>query len=315
MAVGLALLMLAAGCAKPPPPPLRVGLLQFPSYELFYLAQHDGDLDPQEVELIGYRSPVEAARAYDSGLLDAAALTLGYVLDMARDGQDNRVILVLDESDGADALVARPGIDSLVALRGRRVALEASALGRYFLARALERGGLAFTDIVPISVDLAGQERLYRSGGADAVVTYDPVRSHLLAAGAHELFTSREIPGEIVDVLVTPASGLDRRAAVLRRLTRAWFRAAARLRREPQSAAAVVAPREQLTPAQFLASLSGLHLTTLEENSALLSGRDHALADALARHARWRRVQDPAFPTIHPEALLTDLFVRAGTTH
>ena len=45
----------------------------------------------------------------------------------------------------------------------------------------------------------------FRRGEVEAVITYEPDLGKLLREkGAHLVFTSREIPGEIVDVMATP---------------------------------------------------------------------------------------------------------------
>lgn len=45
-------------------------------------------------------------------------------------------------------------------------------------------------------------EGAFGSGKVDAVVTFEPVRSRLLARGAVQIFDRRQIPGEIIHVLV-----------------------------------------------------------------------------------------------------------------
>lgn len=62
----------AAGCSAPTPP-LRVGSLVFPGYELVFLARESGWLDPALVRLIEMRSNTDALRALASGQLEAAA--------------------------------------------------------------------------------------------------------------------------------------------------------------------------------------------------------------------------------------------------
>lgn len=282
-ALPLLCLGLAAACGRPAPEPVRLGVLIFPPYELFYLAADAGLLPHETARLVSYRSPAEIARAYESGIIDAMTTTLEYGLSLVRDGDGHRVVLVLDVSDGADALVARPEIAALGDLRGRRVGAESGELGSYVLQRALDRGGLRHDEIEIVPVDYADQQVAFESGRVDAVVTYDPVRARLVGAGARELFTSREIPGEIVDVLIVRRELLESRRDDLRAIVGAWFAARDRFVADPAAAAARMAPREGLAAAEFLATFAGVRLPDATENEEMLGGREGALVDSVRR--------------------------------
>jgi NitT/TauT family transport system substrate-binding protein len=256
----------------PAPPPLRVGLLVWPGYELFFLARDQGLYPDGEIQLVSFRSPAEAVRAYRAGLLDGVALTLEYAIQIESEDPGQAVVLVIDTSDGGDSLLARKGIDSLADLRGRRIGVEASALGVFFSRRVLEKAGLTESDVHLVPIDVGDQERAFLSGEVDALATFEPTRSRLLAEGAHELFNSRDLPGQILDVLLVPDELVHRRTHALTLLTRGWFAARARLSRDPPAAAAAMAPREKLTPSAFLEALKGLELTSQAENRDLLLG-------------------------------------------
>ena len=49
----------------------------------------------------------------------------------------------------------------------------------------------------------------WRSGQVDALVTFDPIRQALLQEDGHDLFDSRAMPDQIVDVLVARPSALQ----------------------------------------------------------------------------------------------------------
>lgn len=284
---GLGLLFAAAltACAPAPRAPLRVGVLVFPSYELLFLAADSGLLPRESVRLVSYRSPAELSRAYEMGVVDGMATTLEYGLSLQRGADGPKVILVLDVSHGADAVVARPELAALADLRGRRVGTESGELGSYVLQRALDFGGLSRADVEIVPVDHADQQEAYESGRVDAVVTYDPVRARLVAAGGRELFTSREIPGEIVDVLIVRRELLAERRDDLRSLVRAWFAARARFLAAPRESAARMAPREGVGVDEFLALIEGVRIPDEAGTEALLSGADPALRDSVRRRA------------------------------
>jgi len=181
------------------------------------------------------------------------------------------VVLVADYSYGGDGLVVRGGLESLAQLRGKKIAFEESALGSYVLERILELGGLRHDEVVAINRLPEEGEQDFQRGAVDAVIAYEPGLGRLLREpAARAIFTSRDIPGEIVDVLVLRRAALHERADEVRRLMKGWFRALAYLKENPQQASVVMAKRQRVTVAEFLGSLGGAHIPDLEENRRLI---------------------------------------------
>jgi NitT/TauT family transport system substrate-binding protein len=129
----------------------------------------------------------------------------------------------MDFSNGADTLLGRAGVESLQALRGKRIGVENTAVGAHMLVRALEKGGLNVADVTVVPLEVHEHRNAFLSGRIDALVTFEPLRSQLLASGAHELFTSAAIPGEITDVLVVHRDYLAANPEVVGTLLSAWF--------------------------------------------------------------------------------------------
>jgi len=212
----LIVLILLGGCSTQEDSPLRVGTNIWPGYEPLYLAQSLGNYAQVPIRLVEYPSASEVMRAFRNQTLEAAALTLDEVLALREDGIPVTVVLVNDVSDGADVIVARQGISSMKALKGKKIALEAGALGAYMITRALEINGMTLEDIQVINKDVNMHEAALLHKEVDAAVTFEPVRTRLLNAGGNEIFNSRKIPGEIVDVLVVRNSYLKCTRSMLR---------------------------------------------------------------------------------------------------
>lgn len=270
----------------PPKSPFRVGSNIWLGYEPLYLAQDMGLYDPARIRLVAMSNATEVQRALRAGTLEAAALTLDEVLSLKQDGFDLRVVLVMDFSQGADVLLARPGITHLADLRGRRVGVESSAVGAVMLDGALEKAGLDIADIQLVHLTIDQHERAYREDRVDALVTFEPVGTTLLAAGARSLFDSRDIPGRIVDVLAVPPETLTSHPDELRQLIRGHFAALDYLRREPLQAAGRMRPRQGLPAETILTAYRGLNLPDRAENRRLLASPSPALQPAAERLAR-----------------------------
>ena len=277
------LFAIVVGCAQTPPKPLRVGANVWPGYESLYLARDLGYYDDQPIQLVDHPSATEVSRALRNGDLEVAALTLDETLLLSETNPDIRIVLITDVSAGGDAIIAKSEIETLAGLKGRRVGVESTALGAFVITRALEQVELSPQDVEIVSLGVSEHEQAFKQGLVDAVVTFEPVRSNLLATGAKLVFDSNQIPGEIVDVLVVPESVLENQREALDALVQGWFRALDYLEQNPQDAAKRMAPREGVEPDQFLASLELLHIPDLKENQALLGKSDPTLLKVMSQ--------------------------------
>jgi NitT/TauT family transport system substrate-binding protein len=97
------------------------------------------------------------------------------------------------------------------------------------------------------------------------------VRSRLLTAGAVQLFDSRQISGEIVDVLVIRKSHLEQYPEQARDVINHWFSALDYFANHTDDAVARMTPRMQLPAAEVMAMYEGLTLPNREENRRLLT--------------------------------------------
>jgi NitT/TauT family transport system substrate-binding protein len=271
-----------AGCREPVQP-LRVGCNMWPGYEPLHLAQELGLYDQHSVQVIRFPSATEVIRAYRNRVIDVAAVTADEALLVAETQPDQRIILVLDFSKGADAIIANPKFPSMNALRGHRIGLEPNALGAYMLARALETAGMAVSNVVVVPVGLESHEVSLLSNRVDAIVTFEPRRSRLLAAGMISVFDSSRIPGEIVDVLLTHEELTRSNRKELRGLLHGWFRALNYMKGNPGDAIARLARRERMNPSEFQKLLADLDLPDRAANLGLLGSATNSLRGTLKR--------------------------------
>jgi NitT/TauT family transport system substrate-binding protein len=251
-----------------------------------FLAESLGFYGDEPIQLLSFLSSTEVIRAYRNRAIDVAAVTADEALLLVETMPDQRIILVCDVSHGADVILTKPGFPTFMDLRGRRIGVESGALGAYVLARALEVNRMEATEVTVETVPLNEHDEAFRSGRVDALVTFEPVRSRLIADGAHQVFSSSQIPGEIVDVLITRAELVEDEAHLLHALVRGWFRALSRMKSHPEESARTMAIREQTTPEGFLASLQLLRLPDRASNRELLEGSQTNLVGALHRLAR-----------------------------
>lgn len=271
LAIGL------TACQPAPVPPLKVGMNPWVGYDPLVLARDKGLLDTRQVKVVELASSSETLRHFRNGLLDGAALTLDETLRLADEGVDVRIVAMLSASAGADVVVARPGIRTPEQLRGHKLAVEKTTVGALMLQRLLQTGGLQPHELEVRNMEASQHMAALRSGRIDAAVTFEPLAGAMRAEGFSNIFDSRQMPGDIADVLVVHARVLAQQPGQAEALVSGWQRGLQALQREPQLSAQVLAPGVDLSPADYLTTLKGLKFYAPQESLVLLSGRPRTL--------------------------------------
>jgi NitT/TauT family transport system substrate-binding protein len=266
------------GCMREAEPALRIGTNVWIGSEPLYLARELGKLDPSTVQLVEYPSASEVLRAFRNQAIDGMVISLDELFELAVDGLQPRIILVVDVSNGADVVVGRRGMRTMRDLKDKSVAVESGALGAFVLSRALAVNGMQASDVNVVHLESNEQPSAFEKGEVDGAVTFDPYRTQFLKAGASTLFDSTQIPGEIVDLLAVRASVVDKEPKAIQALLSGWFGALDYIKHDPVDAARRMGIRQQTTGEQFQEAQRGLHVPTREENLRMLGGAQPELA-------------------------------------
>jgi NitT/TauT family transport system substrate-binding protein len=259
-------------CSEPARPPLVVGINTWVGYDPLVLARDRGLADARQVKVVELISSAEALRHLRNGLLDAAGLTMDEALRLVDSGFDARIVALLDTSAGADLVLAAPHITSLQKLRGEHIAVEDATVGTLMLERLLRKAGLRQEDVTVVRIEATQHLTALRTERVAAAVSYAPIDGPIRALGYRSIFDSRQMPGEIVDVLVVRTEVLRQRPEAVDALLAAWAGGLNVMRLDPPGAAASLAPGADLSPAQYQAVLSGLRFHSPAESLALLTG-------------------------------------------
>lgn len=268
----VAALLLLVGCGQPPQPPLTVGLGPWIGYDPLVLAREQGQIDSARVKVVELTTNAEAIRNFRNGLLDAVGLTLDQTMKLAEEGVDLRIVAVLDTSAGADAVVASPELVFPLGLRGSSIAVEPSTVGQLVLLRMLASVGMGLADVSVVPLEASQHLAALRSGQVAAAVSYDPLAAGLQMEGFVPVFDSRQMEGEILDVLVVRADVLARRAGDVDALLRAWSLGLASMQSDGARAANILAGSIGLSPSEYEQTLSGLKFFAPADSLAFLSG-------------------------------------------
>ncbi|MBL9133141.1 MAG: ABC transporter substrate-binding protein [Verrucomicrobiaceae bacterium] len=218
-------------------------------------------------------------RALGNGAADAAVVTLDAVLRMREGGQDLRVLMVLDESTGADVVLAREDIRDIRGLKGRRVGVDVRGTGAYLLFCALESAGMAMNDVNVVQLTQPEMVDAVAQGIVDAVVASEPWIGRLKVTGLRGIFDSRQLSVPIMRVLVASAEACEQFQPQLASLIRAQVEWTARVRSgKPFEGVETVLRREKRDLKSLVEGFDLWRPLNLARNRELLAGERPELA-------------------------------------
>ena len=178
-----------------------------------------------DVEIVQINDYVESINLYTAGEFDGVSATNMDTLSIpAGSGVDTTALIVGDFSNGNDAVILK-GEGGLADLAGMPVNLVELSVSHYLLARALESVGLEERDLAGvINTSDADMIAAFQTEDVQAVVTWNPLVSTIAEdPAANILFTSADIPGEIIDMMVVNTEVLEANPDFGRALVGAWY--------------------------------------------------------------------------------------------
>ena len=176
------------------------------------------------IEVVQINDYIESINQYTAGAFDGCVMTNMDALSIpAGGGLDSTALIIGDFSNGNDGLVVK-GDGDLTALKGKKINLVELSVSHYLLARALDSVDLSEREITVVNTSDADMVAAFKTDEVEAVVTWNPLLSEVAAEpGAKLLYTSADIPGEIIDMMVVNTEGLEANPDFGRALVGAWY--------------------------------------------------------------------------------------------
>jgi NitT/TauT family transport system substrate-binding protein len=241
---------------------VKVGVSDWTGWVAWYVAKEQGYFKKYgaDVNLVWFANYSDSIAALSTGRLDANSQTWSDTLGPLAKGLPLKVVLVNDNSAGNDAVLVGPKVKSLADLRGHKVALEQYSISHFVLYTALSRNGLTPKDVNVVNLAAGDAAAAFMSGRVDAAVVWNPWISQIERSGTgRAIFTSKDMPGLIPDLLVAQAQAVQTKRKDLIAMIRAWFDTEAFIRAEPERAVAIMSKVVSLSPEQYRVFLPGTH--------------------------------------------------------
>ena len=201
-----------------------------------------------KIKLVQINDYVESLNQYTAGKLDGVTSTNMDALTIpAAGGRDSTVVMVGDYSNGNDGVVLK-GSSRLADIKGRPVNLVQNSVSQYLLSRALENAGLKPSEIKVVNTSDADIVAAFGASTTQALVTWNPQLLEVKKqSGAHEVFDSSKIPGEIEDTLVVSTEALKANPNLGKALTGIWYETMAVMSRDDDQGKQARAAMAQLS--------------------------------------------------------------------
>ncbi len=248
-----------------------IGITNWPGYVPLIVARDKGYFKEAglDVEIKFYPGLLELSKDYVAGNMQGRAnLTLDAIKEYF-DGFDQQVVLTIDYSQGADAIFARKGIETVKDFRGRRVAYEPETLEEFFLTWVLLENEMTLADIIPVHADPEESAKQLAAGKVDVAVSYEPYISQYLATpDFHPVYSSADAPGLISDILTFRTDFIRSQPETVETLIRVYFKGLEFWKKHPSEANALTAKAYQDTAEGIANQLKGLKLLDERDNAA-----------------------------------------------
>jgi NitT/TauT family transport system substrate-binding protein len=273
LSIGVA--MIAA--ATPAIAEIKVGVSDWPGWVAWYVAEQKGFFKKNraDVKLVWFANYTDSISALSSGQLDANSQTWSDTMGPLAKGLPLKAVLVNDNSAGNDALMVNAKIKSFAELKGKTVALEEFSISHFVLATALARNGMSPKDVKIVNLSAGDAAAALMSDRVDAAVVWNPWVSQIEKSGKGKpLFTSKDMPGLIPDLLVAQEKAIKAKRKDLVGMIRAWFDTEKFIRENPDEAARIMAKVVSMNPDEYKVFLPGTRFFDTAANQAAFTASD-----------------------------------------
>jgi NitT/TauT family transport system substrate-binding protein len=273
LCLALAALSPAASAA-----PLKIAYSDWPGWVAWEVAVQKGWFKDAglDVEFLWFEY-APSMDAFTAGKADAVMVTNGDSLVTGANGAKNTVIMLTDYSNGNDMIVAKPGIASLKDLKGKKIGIEVGLVEHLMLLNALKKNGMTEADVTLVNTPTNQTPQVFASGQVDAIAAWQPNAGQALkaVAGSKPVYTSKDEPGLIYDVIaVTPQSLAQHRAEWVK-FVALWDKVLAYINDPATKADAlkIMAARTGSTPADYDAFIGGTHFLSLSAGAKVIAAK------------------------------------------
>lgn len=246
--------------ATPAAAQVKIGVSDWPGWVAWYVAEQKGMFKKHgaDVKLVWFANYTDSISALSAGQVDANSQTWSDSMAPLAKGLPLKAILVNDNSAGNDAVMVNPKIKSFADLKGKKIALEEFSVSHFLLTLALAKNGMGLKDVQVVNLSAGDAAAAFLAGRVDAAAVWNPWVNKIQSSGKGKaLFTSKDVPGMIPDLLVAQEKSIKAKRKDYLGMIKAWYEAEAFIKAKPDEAAKIMAKVVGMDAKEYAVFLPG----------------------------------------------------------
>ncbi len=230
-----------------------------------------------KINVVQLNDYIESINQYTAGQFDGCTMTNMDALTIpAAGGVDTTALILGSYSEGNDGVVMKGEGKTLKDLKGQQVYLPELSVSHYLLVRGLEKAGLSEKDVTVVNTSDADIVSAFATPKVQAAVAWNPQLSVIKGTPkTTEVFSSSQVPGELIDMMVVNTQTLKDNPALGKALTGAWYEMMAQMKAQNPDVLNDMAAASGTSLAGYQAQLKTTHLFyTPADNLAFATSAD-----------------------------------------
>ena len=227
-------------------------------------------------------------RLLTNGSIDAGFLTLDEAIKLQSDTKLKLCTpLLIDYSNGADAMVSKVTASELKKHNELKVGYESTALGTYMMRRAIDYLELDENKIIPVTLEPQEIIKAYKSGKIDAIISFQPYIQEAVNIGGDIVFSSKDIPGEIIDLMVVTQEAWQNHSKVIKEIViDEWDKSLKRVKQNDKKIMEIISINSELSLKELSNAYEEIHLIDSIESDRILKNNFTETVNHLARYLK-----------------------------
>ncbi len=254
----------------------KVGLNSWPGYQVALYAQESGIFRKHglDVEFVRFLNQQDNIRATMNGAQDASFVPLSEVMQVDSSEEKPVFVMVVDISAGSDGIAARPEINSVKDLKGKKVSAKLSTVSHLVLLEALQSNQMNPQDVDIVDVINERGIKLLKEGAISASTLWEPAMVKTAKeVNGKVIFTTADVDSLVIDGFATRTSLINTKQDELVDFIESWFEVMQAIDTKPQEVFASVAKQLKMTPEAFAEDYQGLKKGDLAMNRRMFEGK------------------------------------------
>jgi NitT/TauT family transport system substrate-binding protein len=244
---------------------IKIGTVVWIGYGPYYVAEA---LDlykksGMKVELQVFTDPALIPPAIESGAVAGGMVTYDQVIGVVAKGSTQRVVAPIDYSNGGDAIVATKDVTKVSQFKGKKVGFNPLSPSDFLLSYALQVNKLTEKDVQVVNMTPEAVPAALASSGVNIGVTYEPSVSQIISMEDgkkfHAVFSSKDAPGLITDVLVFKKEYIKSNPKVVQALIQGYIDGLEYMKKNPDDAYKHIGKFLGISAAEVKEQLAGVY--------------------------------------------------------